>query len=187
MGFLKSKPDYVDLDPNFKPGPKNGHLSEGAEAYTSVFQPFEDGMQGLWNSDISMADLKNVFKTAPPAIPENCPKPGKDVFISYIKAPVRDGTWVELKIWKCKKPSPNALLVFRMHGGGWTVGSHETEEAENLYLGALPNVIVVSVDYRMSVHICLSVESATDTRSRAPEFPFPYALNDSFDALRWVS
>lgn len=150
MGFLKSKPDYVDLDSTIGPGPKNSHLSEGYEAYASVFDPFEQGMQGLWKTEMSMTDLKNVFATAPPAIPAYCPKPGKDVDISYQKAPARDGTLLDLKIWKSKKTSPNALLVFRMHGGGWTVGAHETEEAEGLYLGALPNVVVVSVDYRMS-------------------------------------
>lgn len=42
------------------------------------------------------------------------------------------------------------------------------EEAMNRYVAARTPCIVVSVDYRM-----------------APEFRFPYAVNDSFDVLHW--
>lgn len=150
MGFLKSNPDYCARPgADFKPGPRHGHLSEPHPQLTSLFMPMEEAMVPLWNSDMPLADLKNIFRTAPPAIPENWPQPGKDVAITYTKVNVRDGAQVELKIWKSTTPRKNSALVLRMHGGGWTVGTHETEEAENLYLGALPNVVVVSVDYRM--------------------------------------
>ena len=33
------------------------------------------------------------------------------------------------------------------------VGSHEVEEAENRYVGAMDHVVVVSVDYRMWVSV----------------------------------
>ena len=52
---------------------------------------------------------------------------------------------------------------------GWVVGGHEVEEVENRMLAAHANVVVASVDYRM-----------------APEFKFPYAVDDCFDALKWV-
>jgi acetyl esterase/lipase len=52
---------------------------------------------------------------------------------------------------------------------GWVVGSHEVEEVENRMLAAKGGAVVASVDYRM-----------------APEYKFPYAVNDCFDALKWV-
>lgn len=150
MGFLKPKSDYCSPpDANFKPGPKNGHLTGGHLAMETMFMPVEAQMAPLWDADMPLDDLKKVFSSAPPQIPEGCPQPGKDLTITYNKVTVRDGGVVELKIWKSIKPQLNAALVLRMHGGGWTVGSHEMEESENLYLGALPNVVVVSVDYRM--------------------------------------
>lgn len=52
---------------------------------------------------------------------------------------------------------------------GWVVGGHEVEEVENRFLAAKAGAVVVSVDYRM-----------------APEFKYPYAINDCFDVLQWV-
>ena len=52
---------------------------------------------------------------------------------------------------------------------GWVVGSHEVEEVENRLLAAQAKAVVVSVDYRM-----------------APEYKFPYAINDCLDVLKWV-
>ena len=151
MGFLKPKPEYVQLDPNFQPGPRNGHLSEPHPVYESAFGPVEEIMARIWNSDIPLAELRKALSGAPPTVPDSCPEPGRDVYISYTKVPVRDGTPIELKIYKsAKNPNPlNAALILRMHGGGWVVGSHETEAAELLYLGALPGVVLVSVDYRL--------------------------------------
>ncbi|KAI1842263.1 hypothetical protein JX265_006890 [Neoarthrinium moseri] len=160
--------DYTVLDPNFKPGPKNGHLSGKDPNYAAVEQVTEDALRPMWGGDVPMDKFKEAWATAPPAIPDNCPVAGKDVLLSKTKVPVRDGTTIEIKIYKSPKVQPNAALVFRMHGGGWTVGAHETEEAENLYFGAIPNVVVVSVDYRM-----------------APEYPFPYPVDDSWDVLKW--
>jgi acetyl esterase/lipase len=49
------------------------------------------------------------------------------------------------------------------------VGGHEIEEVENRMLAARAKVVVASVDYRM-----------------APKYKFPFAVNDCFDALKWV-
>lgn len=55
----------------------------------------------------------------------------------------------------------------REHKDGF--GSYEVEEVENRILAAHAKAVVVSVDYRM-----------------VPEYKFPYAINDCFDALKWV-
>jgi len=63
-------------------------------------------------------------------------------------------------------PAP-ALLYF--HGGGFTIGSIETHDALCRMLAARAECFVISVDYRL-----------------APEYRFPTAVNDAFDALAWV-
>jgi len=55
------------------------------------------------------------------------------------------------------------------HGGGHTIGSLETHDTLCRRLCREASCIVVSVDYRL-----------------APEHPFPAALEDSYDAYRWV-
>jgi acetyl esterase len=55
------------------------------------------------------------------------------------------------------------------HGGGHTIGSIETHDTLCRRLCSAARCIVVSVDYRL-----------------APEHPFPAALEDCYDAYRWV-
>ncbi|KAH8671498.1 alpha/beta hydrolase fold-3 domain-containing protein [Xylariales sp. PMI_506] len=168
MVFVKSKPEYTEFPVDFKPGPRYGYASTIDAEYAAVEEATEEALKPMWGGDVPMDKFKEAWATAPPAIPEDCPVPGKDVILSHTQVPVSDGTAVEIKIYRPPVFRPKSALVFRMHGGGWTVGAHETEEAENLYFGALPNVVVVSVGYRM-----------------APEYPFPYPINDSWDVLKW--
>ncbi|KAL4866202.1 hypothetical protein BDV12DRAFT_138187 [Aspergillus spectabilis] len=90
------------------------------------------------------------------------------VVIRHQHIKVRDGVELELRIYKDPTIEGNALLFFVTHGGGWVLGGHNTEEAMNRLVAKRTNSVVVSVGYRL-----------------APEFPFPYAVNDSFDALQW--
>lgn len=64
---------------------------------------------------------------------------------------VRDGSTIPARIYKSKQNHTNSTLYLKAHGGGWVVGGHDVEEAENRYVAAIPDVIVVSVDYRMYV------------------------------------
>ena len=61
-------------------------------------------------------------------------------------------------------------LVLYFHGGGWTHFSAATHEGVARYLCNKADCIVVNVDYRLS-----------------PEHQFPAALEDTYEALRWVS
>jgi acetyl esterase/lipase len=149
MVYIKPKPDYTVLDPNFTPGPKNGHFSVKDPGFAAVEEATEAALKPMWGADIPMDEFKAAWVAGPPAIPEGCPVPGKDVMLSTSMVPVRDGAEVEIKIYEAPTKQAGKALVFRMHGGGWTVCNHEAEEAENLYIGSLPNAVVVSVDYRM--------------------------------------
>jgi acetyl esterase len=59
-------------------------------------------------------------------------------------------------------------LVY-LHGGGWRGGSLEELDAHMRNLAAETGAVVISVDYRL-----------------APAHPFPVAVHDSYDALRWA-
>ncbi|HEX8602609.1 MAG TPA: alpha/beta hydrolase [Pseudoduganella sp.] len=65
--------------------------------------------------------------------------------------------------------APKAVIVY-LHGGGWTVGSiDEWDALARTLANALPAAVLV-VGYRL-----------------APEHPYPAALDDSWDALRWAA
>ncbi|KAM5370013.1 hypothetical protein ACJZ2D_008696 [Fusarium nematophilum] len=106
----------------------------------------------------------------PPPLPLDIPIPSRDLTIKGDQLTARDGASIKVRIYEPLNRRSRHLLFFNTHGGGWTVGSPETEEAQNRLIAVKNDVVVCSVDYR-----------------RAPEFPFPYALHDSIDALMWVS
>ncbi|ADJ13851.1 alpha/beta hydrolase [Halalkalicoccus jeotgali] len=65
--------------------------------------------------------------------------------------------------------TPRSALVF-YHGGGWVVGDLDTHDLAARALANAAGCVVVSVDYR-----------------RAPEHPFPAALEDCYGALEWFA
>ena len=80
----------------------------------------------------------------------------------------RDKHMVPVRLYA---PSQNRLPVLvYFHGGGFTVGSIATHDRLCRRLSHLAQCAVVSVDYRL-----------------APEYKFPCAHNDAWDALQWVS
>ena len=66
-------------------------------------------------------------------------------------------------------PGPRPVLVY-FHGGGWVIGDLETHDGTVRAVATGSGVTVVSVDYR-----------------RAPEHPFPAAVDDALAAVRWVA
>ncbi len=60
------------------------------------------------------------------------------------------------------------LVVF-LHGGGWVCGDLDTHEQPTRLIAAHADVHVLSIDYR-----------------RAPEHPFPAAVDDAVAAYRWA-
>ena len=66
--------------------------------------------------------------------------------------------------------APDLPVIVYYHGGGHVFGSLDSHDTPCRYLCREAGCAVVAVDYRMG-----------------PEHPFPAAVEDSFDALRWVS
>lgn len=63
----------------------------------------------------------------------------------------------------------SAAIIF-IHGGGWVVGDLETHDSICRIVSKQTNLPVIAIDYRL-----------------APEFPFPYALNDCLDSLKFLT
>lgn len=63
---------------------------------------------------------------------------------------------------------PCAVLVY-FHGGGWVIGDLDTHDRACRRLSIGSGVVVVAVDYR-----------------RAPEHPWPAAIDDAVAVIRWV-
>lgn len=64
---------------------------------------------------------------------------------------------------------PDGVLAY-IHGGGWIMGTLDGYDAALTRVANAAGTIVASIDYRL-----------------APEHRFPTAVNDAFDALRWLA
>ncbi|MCR5885283.1 alpha/beta hydrolase [Rhizobacter sp. J219] len=67
------------------------------------------------------------------------------------------------------RPGPHPVIVY-YHGGGYVLGDLDGYDNVCRQLCSDSDAIVVSVDYRL-----------------APEHPFPAAVDDAWQALRWVA
>lgn len=148
MVVTKEKAEYVPLDPDFKPLPKYGHLSELDPDFAKLKGPTDAMIEQVWEPSLSLEEFRKMWlnESAPP---EGCPKEGVDVETETRKIPMRDGDEVEIKIYRAKDKKPGSALAMRYHGGGWVVGGHCTEHSKNLLIAGKTNTVVVSVDYRM--------------------------------------
>lgn len=98
--------------------------------------------------------------------PPDEPEPVGRVRNCRISGPTDD---IPIRIYTPDRDGPFPVLVF-FHGGGWVIGSLDTHDATCRALTNAADCVVVSVGYR-----------------RAPEHPFPAAVEDCYAATRWVS
>jgi acetyl esterase len=82
--------------------------------------------------------------------------------------PARDGHPIPARLYAPGKDEFPVLLYF--HGGGFTIGSIASHDILCRELSRLTPCAVVSVDYRL-----------------APEYMFPVAVNDAWDATQWLA
>jgi len=81
---------------------------------------------------------------------------------------VRD-TQIRGRLYR-SKPDGILPLVIYYHGGGWLLGSIDSHDVTTRLLALASGFAVLSVDYR-----------------RGPDNPFPAAVNDAVDAIRWAA
>jgi len=73
------------------------------------------------------------------------------------------------RLYRPASPGPHGIVAY-FHGGGWVVGSADSDDPLCRDLCVRSGAIVVSVDYR-----------------HAPEARFPAAVDDGFAAVRWIA
>lgn len=90
----------------------------------------------------------------------------KEIFI-----PVRDGSTVRALVYRSKcGATKNMPLFVIVHGGGFRIGNAELESKACIGATQRYGCVSVSLEHRLS-----------------PEFKFPVAYEDCWDALLWVS
>jgi acetyl esterase len=97
--------------------------------------------------------------------------PAKMAVVEDFSIPARDGYAIPMRLISPREPSwatPMPLLVY-YHGGGFTVGGIHSHDALCRRLAELADCMVLSVDYRLG-----------------PEWRFPTAALDAFDAMQWA-
>lgn len=82
--------------------------------------------------------------------------------------PARDGFELPARLYAPASEQALPVLLY-LHGGGFTVGNIATHEPLCRHLAHLAHCAVVSLDYRL-----------------APEWKFPTAVHDAWDALAWL-
>ncbi|KAE8361109.1 alpha/beta hydrolase fold-domain-containing protein [Aspergillus caelatus] len=116
---------------------------------------------------LSAVDMRAIMAQVPVMFPYD-EAITESVEISHRTMTARDGAELELRIYKNRDVGQKSTLFFVAHGGGWVLGDHQAEEPMNRLVAKKTNSVVVSVNYRL-----------------APEYQFPYAVNDCFDAMQW--
>ena len=94
--------------------------------------------------------------------------------VEALQIPARDGYALPARLYapvsRDDAVEEGLPVLLYLHGGGFTVGSVATHDQLCRQLAHLAGCMVVSLDYRL-----------------APEFRFPVAHNDAWDALQWLA
>lgn len=99
---------------------------------------------------------------------KNIPAPVLPVDTMGKEIPVTGGN-IHIRIYTPQNTTGKLPVIVYYHGGGFVIASIDVYDASAKVLSAKVGAIVVSVGYRM-----------------APEFKFPTAHNDAFEAYNWV-
>jgi acetyl esterase/lipase len=87
-----------------------------------------------------------------------------------LQIPTRDHSQITLRIYKSKSAQVGGAPILVMyHGGGFCLGSLDNETLNCRRWVERFGGVAVNVDYRL-----------------APEHAFPTAVQDAYDALKWV-
>ena len=82
--------------------------------------------------------------------------------------PGADGD-LDYRLYRPKSPGPHPIVAY-FHGGGWVLGSRDSDDPLCRDLCVRSDSIIISVNYR-----------------HAPEARFPAAADDGFAAVQWIA
>lgn len=98
-------------------------------------------------------------------------EPPSTMKIENLTYTTRDGTSLRARLYKpTSPPKTGSPLAVIYHGGGFCIGAPEGEEQTCRNLVQAFGATCLSMQYRL-----------------APQFPFPHAVNDAWDALLWAA
>lgn len=109
-------------------------------------------------ADAVMQVMRNYNLTSPASKVDTT---GKEILVS-------DGASIHARIYTPKTGKSIYPVIVYYHGGGWVIATIDAYNSSAQALAELTDAIVVSVEYR-----------------KGPEFKFPTAHNDAFDAYKW--
>ncbi len=89
--------------------------------------------------------------------------------VEDVQIPARDGHLLGARLL-APSYDPGLPVLLYTHGGGFTIGSIESHDTFCRVLAQQSGAAVLSLDYRL-----------------APEWRFPTAVNDAWDALGWLA
>lgn len=115
--YMKHKPDYIAIPADFQPLPKYGHLSEKHPDWVAA-EAAVDAMYAPSRSLTSYAACRELVGDPDAVMPPGGPDRYRAVTTELIRFAARDGYEVELKVYKAPDVAPDAVLMYRMHGGG---------------------------------------------------------------------
>ena len=81
----------------------------------------------------------------------------------------RDGV-IKVRIYRPKSATRNAPCVMFLHGGAFVKGDLDSADGNAWGVADETGAVVISIDYRL-----------------APEFPYPAALTDIYESLRYIA
>jgi acetyl esterase/lipase len=100
----------------------------------------------------------------------NLPRPDDVEFVDRVIPAPPDAPELTVRVYRPTGVEPPLPAVLYIHGGGFCVGSLESEHMGALQTAQKARALIVSVDYRL-----------------APEHPFPAGIEDCYAALVWMS
>ncbi|KAI9743680.1 MAG: hypothetical protein M1818_002996 [Claussenomyces sp. TS43310] len=146
---------------------KHASLSEVDPEFAPLIPAVNQAFKEIWTFD-DMTEFRSHWTKTRSTYPEYVPVDGFD--LTHQMVATSDGTEIEIRVWTPTNAGSGKLpLLFVLHGGGWVVGGHDSENAMSRSVCVKNQTVVLSVDYR-----------------RAPEHKFPTALNDGYDVYKWT-
>ena len=134
-------------------------------------------MQTYKHPDLDISDQDDLLESLRyfVTLQDKADKIDPEVSEQTLHAPARDGHWIPLRVFQASATvalpdgagSPLIVLFF---GGGFVLGSTGSMAELSRSLVKRFDVVVVAPTYRL-----------------APEYPFPTAVNDSWDCLSWIA
>src|SRR6059036_1962897 len=117
---------------------------------------------------LSPKEARQLFRETRPA---STPVPPEIGVVRNVLTEGRQGA-VPVRVYRPARVAATTLLpgLVYFHGGGWVIGDLDTHDVLCRQLTAEGGITVASVDYRL-----------------APEHKFPAAVDDAWEATRWVS